>query len=259
MRTHLLGLPVDLLSRDETIAIASLAMREGRPCQHVALNVAKLVGARRDPELDRDIRASDIVGIDGVGIAWALGLLGRKIPDRVAGIDLFEGLMEVSAKQGFRPYLLGATHEVLETATRALKDRHPTLNFAGCHHGYFGPDEEDVLCDAIARSGADGLYVAMPTPRKERFMLRNRHRLGVPFVMGIGGTLDVISGKVARAPRGVQRLGLEWLYRMGQEPRRLSGRYLKSNATFAGLLLRELGMRASGHFGVGRPADEGRP
>lgn len=90
-------------------------------------------------------------------------------------------------------------------------------------------------------------------------MLRNRHRLGVPFVMGIGGTLDVISGQVRRAPRLMQRLGLEWLYRMSQEPRRLSGRYLRTNATFAGLLLRELGTRAFEHSGVDRPADERRP
>lgn len=256
MRTQLLGLPVDVLTLDETVAIAVAAMSERRPCQHVALNVAKLVNARRDPELDRDIRDSDIVGIDGMGIAWALGLLGAGIPDRVAGIDLFERLMGASAEHGFRPYLLGATPAVLDAAIRTLRQRHPALVIAGRHHGYFGPDEEGEICRAIAGSGADGLFVAMPTPHKERFMLRNRDRLGVPFAMGIGGTFDVIAGEVGRAPRLVQRAGLEWLFRLAQEPRRLAGRYLRTNAVFAGLVLREIAQRAAARLGHHRAAGE---
>lgn len=259
MRTHLLGLPVDILTSDETIEVATQAMRDRLPCQHVALNVAKLVNARRDPDLDRDIRSTDIVGIDGMGIAWAIGMFTRHTPARVAGIDLFEGLMAVSAREGFRPYLLGATSEVLEAATLNLQRRYPGLELAGHHHGYFGAEDEEGLCRMIAESGADGLFVAMPTPRKERFMLRNRERLGIPFVMGIGGTLDVIAGEVRRAPRLVQRAGLEWFYRLAQEPRRLAGRYVKTNAVFAGLILREVGMRMRARLGIVRPAGGSRP
>lgn len=246
MRTHLLGLPVDILSRDETVARATRAMRTGTPCQHVALNVAKLVNARRNPELDRDIREADIVGIDGMGIAWALRLLGERDVARVTGVDLFDSLMGACAAEGFRPYLLGATPEVLERAVADLRRRHPGLVIAGAHHGYFKPEDEAALCETIAASGAQCLFVAMPTPRKERFMLRNRARIGVPFAMGIGGTLDVVAGKVRRAPVLVQRLGLEWFYRLAQEPRRLARRYLDTNAVFARLMLGEMWSRRIG-------------
>jgi len=240
MRTTLLGLPVDILSFGETLALAEEAMRSGLRRQHVALNVAKLVNARQEPELDRDIRSSDIIGIDGMGIVWALRLLGEPRAERVPGIDLFERLVGRCAAMGFRPYLLGATTEVVAAAEAELMRRHPGLVVAGRHHGYFTAADEAEICARIAASGAHCLFVAMPTPRKERFMLRNRDRLAVPFVMGVGGSFDVVAGKVQRAPGLVQRLGLEWAFRLAQEPRRLAARYAKTNAVFGWLLAREI-------------------
>ncbi|GEP05801.1 WecB/TagA/CpsF family glycosyltransferase [Methylobacterium oxalidis] len=238
MRVELLGLPVDLLSYDATVGRALAAMRGEAPrCQHVALNVAKLVNARRDPELDRDIRDSDLIGIDGAGIALALRLLGQRGVERVAGIDLFESLIAACAAHGFRPYLLGARPDVVADTARALTQRHPGLELAGYHHGYFRPEQEAEICRQIEMSGAHCLFIALPTPHKERFMRRHRDALNVPFLMGVGGSFDVVSGRVQRAPRSVQALGAEWFYRLAQEPRRLAGRYLKTNAVFAGLLL----------------------
>ncbi len=250
MRVRLLGLPVDLLSHDETVTLALDAMRTRRRRQHVALNVAKLVGCRTDGELRRDVEDSDIVGIDGMGVLYALKLLGHRAPERVAGVDLFESLMEACARRGFRPFLLGATPEVLARAERVLVRRHPGLVVAGRHHGYFSVAEEDNTASLIRESRADCLFIAMPTPRKERFMRRYRDSLGVPFLMGVGGTFDVVAGHVRRAPRVWQRLGLEWLFRLLQEPRRMFWRYLRSNAIFAGLLARALVARALG-FGAG--------
>jgi N-acetylglucosaminyldiphosphoundecaprenol N-acetyl-beta-D-mannosaminyltransferase len=238
MRVTLFGLPVDILSSDETIERILAAIDTRQRCQHVALNVAKLVNARTNAELDRDVRASDIVGIDGMGIVYALRLLGHTVPQRVAGVDLFESLMAECASRGLRPYLLGATPEVLAAARRALSERYAGLIFAGSHNGYFTPEQEDAVCDHIRLSGADCLFIAMPTPRKERFMARHRDSLGVPFVMGVGGTLDVVAGQVRRAPALAQSLGLEWAYRMMQEPRRLAARYFRTNLIFAVLLLR---------------------
>jgi N-acetylglucosaminyldiphosphoundecaprenol N-acetyl-beta-D-mannosaminyltransferase len=238
MRVTLFGLPVDILSSDETIERIITAIDTRQRCQHVALNVAKLVNARTNSELDRDVRSSDIVGIDGMGIVYALRLLGHTVPQRVAGVDLFESLMVQCASRGLRPYLLGATPEVLGAARRNLSERYPGLIFAGSHHGYFTPEQENLVCDQIRASGADCLFIAMPTPRKERFMARHRDSLGVPFVMGVGGTLDVVAGAVKRAPALVQSLGLEWAYRMMQEPRRLAARYFRTNLIFGVLLLR---------------------
>ena len=202
------------LSYDETIERILAAIADGRRCQHVALNVAKLVNARTDDELDRDIRASDIVGVDGMGIVSALRLLGHPISQRVAGADLFESLMAACAAHGLRPYLLGATPEVLASTKLKLAERYPNLVLAGSHHGYFKSEQEKSVCDLIRASGAHCLFIAMPTPRKERFMARHRDNLGVPFVMGVGGTYDVVAGHVKRAPALVQSFGLEWAYRM---------------------------------------------
>lgn len=240
MRVKLFDLPVDILSHDETVARILAAMTRGERCQHVALNVAKLIGARTNAELERDIRESDIVGIDGMGIVLALRLFGHDAVQRVAGADLFESLMAECASHGRRPFLLGATPAVLAAAMRKLRRRYPSLEFAGSHHGYFSSEQEMRVCEMIRASKADGLFVAMPTPAKERFMHRHRDTLGVPFVMGVGGTLDVVAGQVRRAPAVIQRAGLEWLYRLLQEPRRLAGRYLRTNLIFAGLLLRHL-------------------
>lgn len=237
MRVQLLSLPVDLLSRHETVERALVAMRRGGRCQHVALNVAKLVKARRDPDLDRDIRESDIVGIDGAGIVLALRVKGHGRPERVAGIDLFEDLVAACADEGLRVFLLGARPDVVEEASQRLRERHPALQVAGFHHGYFGPEGEDDVCRRIRASGAHALFVALPTPAKERFMHRRRDDLGVPFVMGVGGSFDVVAGRVRRAPVLVQKLCGEWLFRLLQEPRRLAGRYLQTNAVFAGLII----------------------
>jgi N-acetylglucosaminyldiphosphoundecaprenol N-acetyl-beta-D-mannosaminyltransferase len=246
MRVTLFDLPVDILSHDETVARILAAIAGGQRCQHVALNVAKLINARTNAELARDVRESDIVGIDGMGIVYALRLLGHDVPHRVAGADLFESLMAQCAARGLKPFLLGATPAVLAAALRKLRRRYPSLEIAGSHHGYFTDEREDAICDLIRTSGAHCLFIAMPTPRKERFMHRHRDTLGVPFVMGVGGTFDVVAGHVQRAPALVQIAGLEWAYRMMQEPRRLAGRYLRTNLIFAGLLLRHFVWQLAG-------------
>lgn len=246
MRVTLFNTPVDILTMQETIDRAVAAMATRTRCQHVALNVAKLVNARSDAELDRDVRDSDIVGIDGMGILHALRLMGHRVDERVAGVDLFEELMIVCAERGLKPYLLGAKQEILDRTIAVLKERHPTLVLAGAQHGYFRPEEEARVAAEVRASGADCLFIAMPTPRKERFMRAFRDTMDVPFLMGVGGTFDVIAGFVDRAPERYQKLGLEWFYRMMQEPRRMFWRYARTNAIFLGLMLPSLMRRLVG-------------
>ena len=240
MRVSLLDTPIDVLTLVETVDLAKLAMKKRLRLQHVAMNVAKLVNMRTDATLSEDVRGSDIVGIDGMGILFALKLFGIDVKERVAGIDLFENLLVVCEQEGFRPYFLGATQQVLDEAVRVIKEKHPRLQLAGCQHGHFPAEQEASVIQEIRRAGADCLFIGMPTPRKERLLARYRDTLGVPFIMGVGGTFDVVSGLVARAPMMWQSLGLEWLYRVVQEPRRLWWRYFRTNSIFVYLLASEI-------------------
>jgi N-acetylglucosaminyldiphosphoundecaprenol N-acetyl-beta-D-mannosaminyltransferase len=238
MRIELLGCPIDVLTMTETVEQARTAMYNRMRLQHVAMNVAKFVNMRSNPVLCSDVMGSDIVGIDGMGIVLAARWFGVPVKERVAGIDLFQEILKVCANDGFRPFLLGATPVVLGRAADVICDQFPRIQLAGMRDGYFGPDEEAQVVEQIKKSNADCLFIAMPTPRKERFLAAYRDRLDVPFIMGVGGSIDVIAGYVRRAPPIMQSMGLEWLYRVYQEPRRMWWRYVKTNSLFAGILIR---------------------
>ncbi len=238
MRASFLGCPIDILTMAETAEQAAIAMRSGRRLQHVALNVAKFVNMRKDPCLRDDVASSDLVGIDGMGIVVAARLLGLPVKERVTGVDLFKEVIRICAMEHFRPFLLGATPQVLQKAACAIKAEYPTIEFAGLRDGYFSREEEKEVVDQIIQSRADCLFIAMPTPRKERLLARYRDSLGVPFIMGVGGTFDVVAGHVKRAPKIMQLWGLEWLYRVYQEPGRMWWRYTRTNTLFAIILIR---------------------
>ena len=243
-RVEILGCPVDALDMAETIRRCEQLIATGGPHQHMAVNVAKLVAARENAELREAIQSSAVINADGQGIVWAARLLGRPLPERVAGVDLMQELIAISAERGYRPFILGAKREVLDHAVEVLKQRHPGLQFAGTRDGYFKPEQEAEVCEEIRASKADMLFVAMGTPRKETFLAQHADDLGVPLLVGVGGAVDVIAGVTKRAPRLWQKLGAEWLYRMLQEPRRMFKRYAVTNARFAVILGRELAQRA---------------
>ncbi|QOX80668.1 WecB/TagA/CpsF family glycosyltransferase [Trichlorobacter lovleyi] len=206
--------------------------------QHVVVNVAKIVNAQCDPELKSSIEACNIVNVDGMGVVWGARFIGLKVPERVAGVDLFCRLIELSQYKAYPVFLLGATQEVIEKTVVNLKMQFPGLNIAGCHHGYFWGYEENVV-GIIKNSGAKLLFVAITSPKKENFINRWRDHLGVNFVMGVGGTFDVVAGKIKRAPLWMQKAGLEWFYRVIQEPNRMWKRYLLTNTKFLFMLLHE--------------------
>lgn len=242
MRYTFISTPVDVLTHAETVKLFVGAVEAGTKVTHTALNVAKLVRMRSNPVLRNDVEQSDIIGIDGMGIVWGARLLGIPVPERVAGIDLMRSILVECGRRGYRPYFLGATAEIVRRAAETVRRDIPGLELAGLHDGYFSEDEERAIADAINASGAHCLFVGMPTPRKERFLAAHRHRIDAPFVMGVGGSFDVIAGKVTRAPGWARRCGLEWLHRVLQEPRRMVGRYAATNAAFLLLLLRELAL-----------------
>jgi N-acetylglucosaminyldiphosphoundecaprenol N-acetyl-beta-D-mannosaminyltransferase len=242
-RIELLGCPVDPVTLEEAVGLAEAAIANGAQIQHVAINAAKVVRARHEPDLRAAIEGCELATADGQAVVWAGRVLGKRIPERVAGIDLMDALLAASAEHGHRVYLLGARAEVLARAEAALLARFPGANVVGRHHGYFGRAEEDELVGEIAAAKPDLLFVALETPAKETFLARHRDRLGIPFVMGVGGAFDIAGGLRKRAPRWMRRAGLEWLYRLAQDPRRLARRYVVGNTVFTWLVVRELAGR----------------
>jgi len=236
MRASFLGCPIDILTMAETVELARRAMHSRQRLQHVALNVAKFVNMRLDPVLAADVANSDVVSMDGMGIVWGARALGLPVKSRVTGIDLLAELLAVCAQEGLKPYFLGASPAVLQQAAQRVRDKHPSLVFAGVRNGYFTREQEADIVSDIRSSRADCLFIGMPTPRKERFLASHRDALGVPFIMGVGGSFDILAGAVRRAPVLMQQLGLEWLYRVYQEPGRMWWRYAKTNTLFAGIL-----------------------
>ncbi|HYH21148.1 MAG TPA: WecB/TagA/CpsF family glycosyltransferase [Azospirillum sp.] len=239
-RIDFLGVPLDPLDMEETVAVIDSALAQRVRLQHVVVNVSKLISMRRDADLHRDVVESDLINIDGMGIVWGARLMGLPVPARVAGIDLMDRVLALCARRGYRPYILGAKPAVLEQAVANIRRRHPDIDIAGWRDGYFKRDQEEEVVEAIRASRADCLFVAMSSPMKERFTQLYRDRMGVSFLMGVGGSIDVMAGITRRAPDWMQRAGLEWLYRVLQEPRRMWRRYLVTNSLYLGLLTREV-------------------
>lgn len=229
---------MDTMTMAQTVAELKHRILQGKFTQHVVVNVAKIIHMQTDRQLSQSIKSCDIISIDGMGVVWGARLFRHKVSERVTGVDLFQELLSMSASSNFSVYLLGATDEVVSKTAAIVRALYPDLNIAGYHNGYFWEDEE-AMVKKIRTSGAQLLFVAITSPKKENFINQWKDHLGVNFVMGVGGTFDVISGKVKRAPLWMQKHGLEWLYRVIQEPRRMWMRYLTTNTKFAWLLIKE--------------------
>jgi N-acetylglucosaminyldiphosphoundecaprenol N-acetyl-beta-D-mannosaminyltransferase len=240
-RAEVLGCAIDRVDMDEAARRCDRFIRDRAGAQHMAINAAKIVAMRHDPELRALIDRCELVTADGQAVVWASRLLGDPLPARVAGIDLMFALLALAEERGYRVYLLGARADVLRAAVARLRERHPRLLIAGYHDGYFSDEEESFVAAEIRAARSDLLFVAMPTPRKEYFIGRWGPELGIAFSMGVGGAIDVVAGVTRRAPRLLQRMGLEWAFRLAQEPRRLMRRYVVTNSEFVALTLRDLG------------------
>lgn len=236
---EMMGCRIDNLSMEETLQKIEGFIQDGRPHQHVAVNVDKLVKASRDEQLRRIINNCALVSVDGMPVVWASRLLGKPLKERVAGIDLFEALMSRSADRFWRVFLLGARPEVVAGVRTRYEQKYPGLNVVGHHDGYWEPEWEAALVEQISAARPDLLFVAISSPKKEQFLGRYQGDMQVPFAMGVGGTFDVAVGRVKRAPRWAQRAGLEWFYRFLQEPRRMFRRYFIDDVAFLLLLARE--------------------
>ena len=237
-RAWVLDLPVDLLTLEESVDHAERLLATGRPHQHVVVNAAKVVKARTDEVLRESIEQASIVNIDGQAVVWAARFLGVDAPERVAGIDFMDALLARAAERGWSVYFLGATDEVVARTVEVEQERHPGLVVAGWRNGFWNPEDEAAVVAEVAATKPRILLLAMPTPRKERFAAAHLAALGANLVVGVGGSFDVVAGHTSRAPRWMQRAGLEWFHRLLQEPGRMWKRYLVGNTTFLALVLR---------------------
>jgi N-acetylglucosaminyldiphosphoundecaprenol N-acetyl-beta-D-mannosaminyltransferase len=235
----LFGCNIDNLDMHETVASIEKIINEGTPRQHVVVNVAKIVTMQKDAQLKRIINSCHMVNADGMPIVWASKILGQPLSGRVTGVDLFLRLVKLCAEKGYRPFFFGAREWVVAKVVEIFQQEYSTLKIAGFRNGYFSEKEEADIASMIKESQAHILFVGFSTPMKENFLNKWMSTMGVPFCMGVGGSFDIVAGLTKRAPIWMQSYGLEWLYRLIQEPRRMWRRYATTNPMFIWMVLKE--------------------
>lgn len=237
-RVKFLNTYVDALSMEETLEKIQEYIDNKTCVQHVVINAGKVNLMQDNEELTKIINDCPLINADGQSIVWGSKILGNSLPERVAGIDIFTELVKISAEKGYKPYFFGAREEVVKQVVRKFKEQYPTLQVAGYRNGYFNKEESKSIAEEIYKSGADILFVAFSSPMKEFWIKEHMEIMKVPFAMGVGGSFDVIAGKTTRAPKWMQKHGLEWFHRFIQEPRRMFKRYIIGNIKFLCLLIK---------------------
>ena len=245
---ELMGLRFDSETMDSAVE-RCLAWCEAPRAPHTVItaNAGVPCMMRRDPELGDACRRGDLVLADGMSVVWALRGAGTPVPERVTGCDLMARLLEAGAPRGLSAYFLGAREEVVRALAEGCSARFPGLRIAGARNGYFKPEDHPAIVEEIRAARPDFLFVGMPSPFKEVFCERNRARLDVPVIMGVGGSFDVLAGFVRRAPPLLRQVGMEWSWRLLMEPRKMWKRYLTTNTEFLWVASGEiLGRRLGG-------------
>lgn len=234
----LFDIPIKAMTMAQVLDLVDLTISSGAQLQIGVVNAAKVVNMYRNPVLGADVLSSDVIFADGASVVWASHLLRCPLPERVAGIDLMMGMLERGSRKGYRVYLFGASEEVNRIVAERIVAEYQGVIVAGRRNGYFTAEEEEAIANDIALTKPDILLVAITSPKKEQFLARWSDRIRVPICHGVGGSFDVYSGKVKRAPLLWQRFGMEWLYRLLQEPERMWKRYLVTNTFFCWLIVK---------------------
>lgn len=219
---RILGVPIDRVTVNETLAQLEYFIASGRPHLVVTADATAVVIAQSSPEFMQLVESADLVTPDGNGILWAGKHKGTRFPERVSGVDIVAHVCELSAQKGYRLYFLGAAPGVAELAAQQLMAKYPGCNVVGTHHGYFGPENDAIVAKEVAATHPDVLFAAMGMPRQEQFIRSTEHIIGAKVSMGVGGSFDVFSGKTKRAPKSFQRLKLEWLWRLVLNPSKIA-------------------------------------
>lgn len=220
-KRSILGIGISVVDGPTTIDIIDGYIHNGRPHMVVTADSSCVVMAQSDRKLLEIVNSADLVTPDSIGILWAAKRFGTPLPERVSGVDIVQHLCEKGATTGYRVYILGAAPGIADAAAENLRAKYPGLQIVGTHHGFFKPEETESVIASVREAQPDILFVAMGIPMQEKWIYDHMAELNVPVSMGVGGTFDVISGKVKRAPKWMQRNGLEWFYRLASNPRKI--------------------------------------
>lgn len=238
-RVVVMGASVDPWNMSQTIKATNWLISHGRFAHLIGVNADKLLQMRDQPEMAAIVSRCEIVNADGASMVMAAEKLGQSLPERVAGIDLMWELCLLAERKGYPVYLLGAKATVVEETAQVLKRKYPEINICGYRDGYFGESEFDSVVSQVEELKPAIVFVGITSPKKERLIERFRELGAKGAFVGVGGSFDVVSGNIPRAPMWMQRANLEWLFRMMQEPTRLVKRYVVGNARFFKLLHEE--------------------
>ena len=237
---EILNTKIDNLSMLETLDIVKDSIKSNQQIHHVVVNAGKIVAMQSDLELKKSVNKSDIINADGQAVVWASKVLNKPLKERVAGIDLMTNLIDISQENKYKIFFFGAKEAVVKKVVDLYSNKYSKDIIAGYRNGYFKKEEEKQIAQEISKSGANILFVAISSPTKEKFLYQHKEILkNVNFIMGVGGSFDVVSGLVKRAPLWMQHSGLEWFYRFLQEPKRMWKRYLVGNTKFIWLVIKE--------------------
>lgn len=243
-RIELLGVPLHVVRFCEAVDLCIRLAQGDRPSYVVTANVDHVMRFSRCPEVRPLYTQADLVVADGTPLIWASRLLGTPLPERVAGSDLFPALSAKAADNDLSVFFLGGAPETAQRAADILQARHPQLRVAGTYCPDYGFEKDDAECARIVgmirAARPDILFVGLGSPKQEQWIVSNREACGARLSIGVGISFSFLCGDVIRAPRWMQRIGLEWLHRLHQEPHRLWRRYLLEDSRFLALVARDL-------------------
>lgn len=238
-RIEILNTTIDVLDMEETIKLVEEYVIRKQPLHLMGVNADKINELNKNERLKQIVNNCGIINADGFSVVKASRFLGKPLPERVAGIDLMQNLVKLGARKGYSVYLLGAKQDVVEKTAEVLKKQYPELKLAGIRNGYFKEDDWRYISEELKSIKPDFVFVGITSPTKEYLIDYLQNDGNNSVFMGVGGSFDVISGNISRAPLWMQKAGLEWLFRVMQEPKRLFMRYFVGNWVFIKAVISE--------------------
>ena len=238
-RIYILNTVIDVLTFQETVDLVEKYVQQKVPLHLIGVNADKINEINANKQMREIVNKCGIINADGASVVWASKFLGKPLPERIAGIDLMDCLIQISEKRGYRVYLLGAKQNVIEKTVGVLKKKYPYLEICGFRNGYLDKTEWLSISMELKRLQPDFVFVGITSPLKEYLIEFLQNDGNNSVFMGVGGSFDVISGNISRAPLWMQKANLEWLFRVIQEPRRLFWRYFSGNIIFIATVLKE--------------------